>query len=75
MGASQLSKTTAIKKHYRGLGRAVSLSQIQAHLYFQKAAICIVGPQLNNALAKAIPLKHFQTAVRRFHSIKLHSSA
>ncbi len=34
MGASQLAKTTAIKKHYRGLGLAVSLSQIQAHLYF-----------------------------------------
>ncbi len=41
MGASQLAKTTAIKKHYRGLGRAVGRSQIQADLYFKKL-------QLNN---------------------------
>ncbi len=30
MGADELTKTTAIKKHYRGLGRAVGRSQIQA---------------------------------------------
>jgi hypothetical protein len=32
MGAGQLAKTTAIKKHYRGLGRAVGRSQIQGDL-------------------------------------------
>jgi hypothetical protein len=32
MGAGELTKTTAIKKHYRGLGRAVGRSQIQADL-------------------------------------------
>jgi hypothetical protein len=69
MGASQLGKTTASVSNYRGLGRAVGRSQIQADLYFKKAAT------KQRRIGRGNAIKTFPAAVRRFHSIQLHSSA
>ena len=70
MGAGQLTKTTAIKKHYRGLGRAVGRSQIQADL--QGFDIFIIGdvPRMAPArfwLSRTAIRWHLFLFIVRFH--------